>query len=80
MRRKVHVRFLEGERTARPGPTRYLPIENQKVIDGDCSGIYCFLHTETVNFGIGSAPSFRSRLLDHINSFRGHRQRFHLHD
>ena len=66
--------------TIRPNIMYNLPIENQKVIDGDCSGIYCFLHTETGNFGIGSALSFRSRLLDHINSFRGHRQRFHLHD
>ena len=67
-------------KTIRPNIMYNLPIENQKVIDGDCSGIYCFLHTETGNFGIGSALSFRSRLLDHINSFRGHRQRFHLHD
>lgn len=57
-----------------------LPLVSQKVIDGDCSGIYCFVHKETGKYGIGSAISLRNRLNDHINSFYGNRLRSHLHD
>ncbi len=59
----------------------HLPIEYQKVIDGDCSGVYCFVHKESGKYGIsGSAISFRNRLNDHMNSFYGNRLRSHLHD
>jgi hypothetical protein len=57
-----------------------LPLEYQKVADGDCSGIYCFVHKSTGDYGIGSALSCRSRLIDHMNSFNGHRLRSHLHN
>jgi hypothetical protein len=57
-----------------------LPLGSQKVIDGDCSGIYCFVHKETGKYGIGSAISLRNRLNDHMNSFYGNRLRSHLHD
>lgn len=56
-----------------------LPIGHQKVIDGDCSGIYCFIHIDTNYYGIGSALSCRSRLNDHMNSFYDHRLKSHLH-
>lgn len=39
-----------------------LPIEYQKVIDGDCSGIYCFVHNKTGNIAIGSAISCPAKL------------------
>lgn len=42
------------------------------------SGIYMFKHI-TGKFAIGSAMNFRRRLVDHINSFRGHRQMQKLH-
>lgn len=35
---------------------------------------------KTGYYGIGSAISCRSRLIDHMNSFNGHRLRSHLHD
>lgn len=54
--------------------------EYQKVVDGDCSGIYCFVHKSTGIYGIGSALSCRSRLIDHMNSFNGHRLRSRLHN
>jgi len=63
-----------------PNITYNLPIKNQKVIDGDCSGIYWFLHVKTGNIGIGSAISCRSRLKDHMNSFNGLRLKSHLHE
>jgi len=66
-------------KTIKPNIMYNLPLENQKVIDGDCSGIYCFVH-KTGKFGIGSAISCRNRLNDHMNSFNGHRLRSHLHE
>lgn len=57
-----------------------LPIGYQKVLDGDCSGIYCFISKTSGKYGIGSALSCRKRLNDHINSFNGHRLRSKLHD
>lgn len=57
-----------------------LPIEKQKVIDGDCSGIYCFVHNKTGKYGIGSAISIRNHMNDHMNSFNGNRLRSLLHD
>jgi hypothetical protein len=56
-------------KTIKPNIMYDLPIEYQKVIDGDCSGIYCFVHKKTGKYGIGSAISFRNRLNDHMNSF-----------
>lgn len=56
-----------------------LPLEYQKVIDGDCSGIYCFVHISG-KFGISSAISFRKRLNDHMNSLNGHRLKSYLHE
>jgi hypothetical protein len=53
-----------------------LPIGYQKVLDGDCSGLYCFIHKTTGKDGIGSALSCRNRLNDHINSLNGHRLRY----
>jgi len=67
-------------KTIKPNIMYDLPIENQKVIDGDCSGIYVFVHKTTGKFGIGSAISFRNRLNDHMSSFKGNRLRSHLHD
>jgi len=56
-------------------------IEYQKVVDGDCSGIYSIRSANgTGIYGIGSALSCRSRLIDHMNSFNGHRLRSHLHN
>lgn len=66
--------------TIKPNIMYDLPIEKQKVIDGDCSGIYCFVHKTTGKYGIGSAISFRNRLNDHMNSFNGNRLRSLLHD
>jgi hypothetical protein len=57
-----------------------LPIAHQRVLDGDCSGIYCFKHKPSGKYGIGSALSCRNRLNDHINSLNGHRIRAKLHD
>lgn len=57
-----------------------LPIAHQRVLDGDCSGIYCFKHKPSGKYGIGSALSCRNRLNDHINSLNGHRTRAKLHD
>lgn len=42
------------------------------------SGIYMFKHING-KFAIGSAMNFRRRLVDHMNSFRGHRQMQKLH-
>ena len=67
-------------KTIKPNIMYDLPLKYQKVIDGDCSGIYCFMHKETNNYGIGSAISSRNRLVDHMNSFNGHRERSILHD
>jgi hypothetical protein len=67
-------------KTIKPKIMYDLPIENQKVIDGDCSGIYVFVHKTTGKYGIGSAISFRNRLNDHMNSFNGNRLRSLLHD
>lgn len=63
-----------------PNITYDLPIKNQKVIDGDCSGIYCFIDEKTGNVGIGSAISCKNRLKDHMNSFNGHRSKSYLHE
>jgi hypothetical protein len=57
-----------------------LPLDYQRVVDGDCSGIYCFKHKKTGKFGIGSALSCRNRLNDHMNSLYGHRPRTTLHN
>jgi len=57
-----------------------LPLGSQKVIDGDCSGVYYFVHKKTGKYGIRSAISFRNRLNDHMNSFYGNRLRSRLHD
>jgi len=57
-----------------------LPLEYQKVVDGDCLGIYCFIHKNTNKYGIGSALFCRNRLIDHMNSFNGHRLRSHIHN
>jgi len=57
-----------------------LPLGSQKVVDGDCSGLYCFKHKNTGKYGIGSALSCRSRLKDHLNSLHGHRPRTKLHN
>jgi hypothetical protein len=56
-----------------------LPIGYQKVVDGDCSGIYCFKHKAIGKYGIGSALSCRNRLNDHMNSFNSHRVKSYLH-
>lgn len=37
-----------------------LPLGSQKVVDGDCSGLYCFKHKNIDKYGIGSALSCRS--------------------
>jgi len=57
-----------------------LPIGKQKVIDGDCIGIYCFKHAELGYYSIGSALSRRNRLNEHMVSLNGHRPQtfFHL--
>jgi len=55
-------------------------LNKQKVLDGDCSGIYTFVHKETGEYGIGSALSMRNRLDGHIGSLRGHRPRTLLHN
>src|SRR6218665_2002200 len=65
--------------TIKPNIMYDLPLKYQKVIDGDCSGIYCFVHKETGNYGIGSAISCRDRLYDHMNSFYGHRLKSRPH-
>ena len=67
-------------KTINPNIMYNLPLEYKKVIDGDCFGIYCFVHTKTGNYGVGSAISCLSRLLYHMNSFNGHRLRSHLHN
>ena len=67
-------------KTIKPITMYDLPIGYQKSVDGDCSGIYCFMHKNTGNYGIGSALSCRSRLIDHMNSFNDHRLRSHLHN
>ena len=67
-------------KTIKPNIMYDLPLGSQKVIDGDCSGVYCFVHKKTGEYGIGSAISFRNRLNDHMNSFYGNRLRSHLHD
>ena len=66
--------------TINPNILYDLPLNFQKVIDGDCSGIYCFVHKETGKFGIGSAISCRVRLIDHMNSFNGNRLNSYLHE
>jgi hypothetical protein len=66
-------------KTIKPNIMYDLPLGYQKVIDRDCSGVYCFIH-KSGKFGIGSAISFRARVNGHMNSFYGHRLRFHLHD
>lgn len=50
-----------------------LPIRKQVVLNGAHAGVYAFIHEETSHVGIGSAISCRSRLVDHMNSFNGHR-------
>nr|YP_009710351.1 hypothetical protein [Ceratocystis albifundus]QFX74853.1 hypothetical protein [Ceratocystis albifundus] len=67
-------------KTIKPNKMYNIPLKYQKVLDGDCSGIYCFVHKETGNFGIGSAISCRDRLYDHMNSFYGHRLKSRLHE
>lgn len=67
-------------KTIKPNIMYDLPLGSQKVIDGDCSGVYCFVHKKTGKYGIGSAISLRNRLNDHMNSFYGNRLRSHLHD
>jgi len=67
-------------KTIKPINLYDLPLEYQKVVDGDCSGIYCFIHKNTNKYGIGSALSCRIRLIDHMNSFNGHRLRSHIHN
>ena len=57
-----------------------LPIASQRILDGDCSGLYCFRHKITGEYGIGSALSCRNRLNDHVNSLNGYRLRSKLHD
>lgn len=42
------------------------------------SGVYIFLHNNG-KYLIGSAMNFKRRLVDHINSFRGHRTMQNLH-
>ena len=42
------------------------------------SGVYIFLHNNG-KYAIGSAMNFKRRLVDHINSFRGHRIKQNLH-
>ena len=42
------------------------------------SGVYIFLH-DNGKSAIGSAMNFRRRLIDHMNSFRGHRTMQNLH-
>lgn len=59
-----------------------LPFDLKKIKStsqlGD-SGVYIFKHSSG-KFAIGSAMNFQRRLLDHLNSFYGHRvmQRLHL--
>lgn len=57
-----------------------LPIGNQVVTNGTQAGVYAFIHEDTSHVGIGSAISCRSRLVDHMNSFNGHRSTTFLHD
>lgn len=66
-------------KTIKPNIMYDLPLGHNKVIDRDCSGIYCFVH-KTGKFGIGSAISFPSRVNGYMNSFYGHCLRSHLHD
>lgn len=40
-------------KTIKPNIMYDIPLGSQKVIDGDCSGIYCFVH-KTGKFGIGN--------------------------
>lgn len=56
-----------------------LPIGKQKVIDGDCSGIYCFKHLDFAYCSIGSALSCRNRLNEHMASLNGHRGQTFFH-
>ncbi len=56
-----------------------LPIAKQKVIDGDCTGIYCFKHVDTGYCSIGSALSCRNRLNEHMVSVNGHRPQTFFH-
>lgn len=67
-------------KTIKPNLMYDIPLKYQKVIDGDCSGIYCFMHKETGSYGIGSAISCRDRLYDHMNSFYGHSLKSGLHE
>lgn len=67
-------------KTIKPNIMYNLPIGYQKVIDGDCSGIYCFVQKETNKCAIGSAISIRNRLNDHMNSFNGNRLKSYLHN
>jgi hypothetical protein len=66
-------------KTIKPNHMYNIPLKYQKVIDGDCSGIYCFVHISG-KFGIGSAISLRNRLNDHLNSLYGHRLKSYLHE
>jgi len=36
-------------KTIKPNIMYDLPLRSQKVIDGDCSGVYCFVHKKLVN-------------------------------
>lgn len=56
-----------------------LPIGKQKVIDADCSGIYCFKHLYFAYCSIGSALSCRNRLNEHMVSLNGHRPQTFFH-
>jgi len=56
-----------------------LPIGKQKVIDGDCTGIYCFKHVDLGYCSIGSALSCRNRLNEHMSSIMGHRPQTFFH-
>jgi len=56
-----------------------LPIGKQKVIDGDCTGIYCFKHVDLGYCSIGSALSCRNRLNEHMSSLKGHRPQTFFH-
>lgn len=56
-----------------------LPIGKQKVLDGDCTGIYCFKHIGFGYCSVGSALSCRSRLNEHMASLNGHRPQTFFH-
>lgn len=59
-------------------PLKYKNIDKEMAHNLSESGIYMFYH-KNGKIAIGSTMNFRRRLMDHINSFRGHRTMHNLH-